>query len=67
MTSSIEKQILEELRMLRERIERREALLENRLIGVEEPEPDEVEAIKEYMDAKRKGKVSLTKLEDLKI
>ena len=67
MPSSVEKQILEELRMLRERVERLEALLEERLIEVEEPEPDEVEAIKEYMDAKRKGKVSLTKLEDLKI
>ena len=67
MPSSVEKQILEELRMLRERVERLESLLEERLIEVEEPEPDEVEAIKEYMDAKRKGKVSLTKLEDLKI
>jgi len=53
--------------MLRERVERLETLLEERLIGVEEPEPDEIEAIREYMDAKRKGKVSLTKLEDLKI
>jgi len=67
MPSSVEKQILEELRMLRERVERLETLLEERLIGVEEPEPDEIEAIREYMDAKRKGKVSLTKLEDLKI
>jgi len=67
MPSSVEKQILEELRLLRERVERLETLLEERLIGVEEPEPDEIEAIREYMDAKRKGKVSLTKLEDLKI
>ena len=53
--------------MLRERIERLEALLENRLIGVEEPEPDEVEAIKEYTDAKKEGKVSFIKLEELEI
>ncbi|HDH07221.1 MAG TPA: hypothetical protein ENF87_02510 [Thermoproteales archaeon] len=65
MPSSVEKQILEELRMLRERVERLEALLEEKLIGVEEPEPDEVEAIEEYADAKKKGKVSFIKLEDL--
>jgi len=51
--------------MLRERVERLEALLEEKLIGVEEPEPDEVEAIEEYADAKKKGKVSFIKLEDL--
>ena len=67
MPSSVEKQILEELRMLRERIEKLEALLENMLIGVEKPEPDEIEAIKEYTDAKKKGKVSFIKLEDLEI
>ena len=65
MPSSVEKQILEELRMLRERIEKLEALLENMLIGVEKPEPDEIEAIKEYTDAKKKGKVSFIKLKDL--
>ncbi len=67
MTSSIEKEVLEELRKLREQVERIEALLEERLIGSEEPEPDELEAIKKYEEAKKKGDVSFTTLEDLKI
>ena len=36
---------LHELRLLLKRIE---ALLEERLIGIEEPLPDEAEAIREY-------------------
>lgn len=65
MSTSFEKEILEELRKLRERVERIEVLLAERLIGIEEPEPDEVEAIKEYENAKRRGDISLIKLEDL--
>ena len=58
------KMILEELRALREVLERIEALLEERLIGVEEPLPDEARAIEEYEAEKRSGKVELMKLEN---
>jgi hypothetical protein len=48
MQTSVERAILEEVRSIRERLERIEALLGERLIGVEEPLPDEVNAIEEY-------------------
>ncbi len=54
-----------ELRELRTILERIEALLEERLIGIEEPLPDEAEAIREYEDEKKKGKVELVDLEDV--
>ncbi len=54
-----------ELRELRTIPERIEALLEERLIGIEEPLPDEAEAIREYEDEKTKGKVELIDLEDV--
>jgi len=54
-----------ELRGLRTILERIEALLEEQLIGIEEPLPDEAEAIREYEDEKRKGKVELVDLEDI--
>jgi len=54
-----------ELRELRTILERIEALLEERLIGIEEPLPDEAEAIREYEDEKTKGKVELVDLEDV--
>ena len=62
MSTTVEKALLEEVRVLREMLERIEALLEERLVGVEEPLPDEVEAIEEYR-AEKKGGVELVKLE----
>ncbi|BEP17749.1 hypothetical protein PYJP_11010 [Pyrofollis japonicus] len=65
MSAAIEKAILEEIRSLKTILERIEALLEERLIGLEEPLPDEVKAIKEYENEKRSGKVELLRLEDI--
>lgn len=62
--TAVERVILEEIRSLKEMLERIEALLEERLIGIEEPLPDEIEAIKEYEEGKS-GKVELVKLEDV--
>ncbi|MEB3780827.1 MAG: hypothetical protein GSR85_11475 [Desulfurococcales archaeon] len=60
-----EELLYKELRELRSILERIEALLEERLIGIEEPLSDEVEAIREYEDDKKRGKVELVDLEDV--
>ena len=65
MSTAVEKMLLEEIRALREVLERIEALLEERLIGVEEPLPDEAEVIEEYEADKERGRVELVKLEDI--
>jgi len=65
VSAVVEKIILEEIRAIREVLERIEALLEERLIGIEEPLPDEVEAIKEYEADKKSDRVKLVKLEDV--
>ena len=39
--------------------------MEERLIGIEEPLPDEVDAIREYEDDKKKGKIELVSLNDV--
>ena len=65
MSVNKEKLLYKELRELRTILERIEALLEERLIGVEEPLPDEVEAIREYEDEKEKRKVELVNLNDV--
>ena len=65
VSAAVENMILKEIRALREVLERIEALLEERLIGIEEPLPDETKAIKEYEAEKKKGKVELVKLEDV--
>ncbi len=65
MSTAVEKMLLEEIRALREVLERIEALLEERLIGVEEPLPDEARAIEEYEAEKRSGRIELVKLEDI--
>jgi len=64
VTDIVEKIILEEIRAISEVLERIEALLEERLIGIEEPLPDEVEVIKEYEADKKSDRVKLVKLED---
>ncbi|MEB3774009.1 MAG: hypothetical protein GSR86_03670 [Desulfurococcales archaeon] len=65
MTVGKEELLYRELRELRSILERIEALLEERLIGIEEPLSDEVEAIKEYEIDKKRGKVELVDLEDV--
>jgi len=65
MSSSALKEVLEEVKLLREKVERLEELVEERLIGLEEPLEDEVEAIKEYMKAKEKGSIELIPVEDI--
>ena len=65
MSTAVEKMLLEEIRALREVLERIKALLEERLIGVEEPLPDEAEVIEEYEAEKKRGRVELVKLEDV--
>ncbi|MCE4615399.1 MAG: hypothetical protein F7B60_07730 [Desulfurococcales archaeon] len=65
MTVGEEKLLYSELRELRAILERIEALLEERLIGIEEPLPDEVDAIREYEDDKKKGKIELVSLNDV--
>ena len=65
MSAVTEKMILKEIRVLREVLERIEALLEERLIGVEEPLPDEAEVIEEYEAEKERDRVELVKLEDV--
>ena len=59
-------EILEQLRRLNDSVGRLEDLIEERLIGVEEPLPDEIEAIKRYEKAKRKKEISLVRLKDLR-
>ena len=54
-----------EVRLVREKVERLEELVEERLIGLEEPLGDEVKAIEEYVKAKEKGSVELIPVEDV--
>ncbi|RLE77452.1 MAG: hypothetical protein DRJ44_01970 [Thermoprotei archaeon] len=63
MSVVLEKKLLEEIQAVRATIERIEALLEERLIGVEEALPDEIETIKEYMSDKEKERIELVSLE----
>ncbi|MCD6195285.1 MAG: hypothetical protein J7J82_00665 [Staphylothermus sp.] len=65
MAVSKEKLLYDEIRELRAILEHIEALLEERLLGIDEPLPDEVEAIKEYESNKEKGKVELISLDDI--
>jgi len=65
MTVGEEKLLYSELRELRAILERIEALLEERLIGIEEPLPDEVDAIREYENDKKEGKIELVNLNDI--
>ena len=60
-----EKLLYDEIRELKAILEHIEALLEERLLGIDEPLPDEVKAIKEYESNKEKGKVELISLGDI--
>jgi len=65
VSEGILKEILEEVRELRRKVEKIENIVEERLIGVDEPLPDEVEAIREYEEAKKKGTIDFVRLEDI--
>ncbi len=53
---------IQELKLILEHIE---SLIEERILGIDEPLPDEVEAIKEYDVDKEKGKTELINLNDV--
>ena len=65
MSSSVLEEVLREVRAIREKVERVEEIVEERLIGVEEPSGDEEKAIREYLKAKAKGGLRLVPLEDI--
>jgi len=46
-------------------LEHIEALLEERLLGIDESLPDEVEAVKEYEADKKENMVELIRLDDI--
>ncbi len=52
----------EELRQIKFMLEKIEAIIDSRLVGIEEPEPDEVEAIKDYESKKREGKLEFREI-----
>jgi len=66
MSGGALKEVLKEVKLVREKVERLEELVEERLIGLEEPLEDEVKAIKEYIKAKEKRSVKLVPMEDAK-
>ena len=58
-------QILKEIRALRKEVERLEGLIEERLLPMSKPLPDEVDAIKRYVRDKRTGRLEFEKLQEL--
>lgn len=64
MSGGALKEVLKEVRFVREKVERLEELVEERLVGLEEPLEDEVKAVKGYMKAKKKARVKLIPIED---
>jgi len=58
-------EILKEIRELKKRIESLENLVQERLIGVDLPLQDEIEAIKDYEKAKKEGTAEYISLEDI--
>ena len=58
-------QILKEIRVLRKEVERLEGLIEERLLPMSKPLPDEVDAIKRYVRDKRTGRLEFERLEKL--
>lgn len=57
-------EVLKEVKLVREKVERLEELVEERLIGSEEPSKDELKIIIEYIEAKEKRSVKLIPVED---
>ena len=58
-------ELLKEIREVNERLKRIEMILEERLIGIDEPLPDELEEIKKYEEEKKSGKLELIPLEEI--
>ena len=58
-------EVLREVKAIREKLEKVEQIVEERLIGVEMPSEDEERAIKDYLKAKEKGDLRLVPLEDV--
>jgi len=63
--SSELEEVVKEIRALREKVERVEEIVEERLIGLEEPMEDEVKAIESRLEAKKRGDLQLIPLEDV--
>lgn len=63
MSNSTLEEVLREVRLIRSKVERLEDLVEERLIGSDEPSGDEAEAMKEYLEAKGKGDIKYIPLE----
>jgi hypothetical protein len=65
MPNSTLEEVLKEVRLIRSKVERLEDLVEERLIGSDEPLEDEAEAMREYLEAKEKGDVEYIPLEKI--
>ena len=52
-------EVLREVKAIREKLEKVEQIVEERLIGVEMPSEDEERAMKDYLKAKEKGDLRL--------
>ncbi|MEM3078089.1 MAG: hypothetical protein QXR38_01145, partial [Nitrososphaerales archaeon] len=65
MTDNVLEAVLREVKLIRSKVERLESLIEERIIGLDEPLGDEVKAIKEYLKAKEKGEVEYIPLEEV--
>ena len=66
MTSEVElKEIKSLLQKLNRKVDGLNDLVEERLIGYEEPTKEDVKAIKEYESAKKTGKLTLVPLSEL--
>jgi len=63
--SSELEEVVKEIRALREKVDRVEEIVEERLIGLEEPMEDEAKAIESYLEAKKRGDLQLIPLEDV--
>jgi len=55
-------EIVLELKKIRGTLEVIKSIIESRLLGEDEPLPDEEEAIREYEERKKKGKLEFTPL-----
>ena len=65
MSDNTLEEVLREVRLIRSKVERLEDLVEERLIGSDEPLEDEAEAMREYLEAKEKGDVEYIPLEKI--
>lgn len=56
---------MKEIKLLRRKVERLEALIEERLIPMSKPLSDEVDAVGAYVKDKRAGRLEFERLEKL--